>query len=269
LAQERQGMHSGKRDVPEVAATLLQATPCKLKRFRTTADQELALLGATPVLAAATVVGSAAVVSAACRKRIPVEQVAVAAAGALECIWSRDLGGVLAAAVVGSAATVAAAHRPRLYADSAAEEGISAGGIAAAASGSLGSAARVVITPADLEPHPTPRLVDLHTGAIHVLPNEGSLSIGRRADNSIVIPVPAVSGRHCNLICSDNSVEVEDVSTNGSYISNASAPRGQRLSQQTVLQHEDRLALAHCGGPALLFLAANSELGVAFAEGVP
>merc|ERR1719215_598767 len=77
-------------------------------------------------------------------------------------------------------------------------------------------------------------LVALHLpdGAWYPLPTEGVATVGRRLTNSIVCKDLAVSGQHCVLHCSGAEVltppEVEDRSTNGTYVNEVKLARGQR-----------------------------------------
>lgn len=68
------------------------------------------------------------------------------------------------------------------------------------------------------------------------LPREGSVTIGRRPQNQILCKDIAVSGQHCILHCRssglqpsvDEPPEVEDSSTNGSYVNELRISKGQR-----------------------------------------
>ena len=49
--------------------------------------------------------------------------------------------------------------------------------------------------------------------------DKGSLSVGRKADNDIVIDNPAISGHHCKISLQGDTYYVEDLeSTNGTYV---------------------------------------------------
>eukprot|EP00930_Biecheleria_cincta_P000877 TRINITY_DN10206_c0_g1_i1.p1 TRINITY_DN10206_c0_g1~~TRINITY_DN10206_c0_g1_i1.p1 ORF type:complete len:1610 (+),score=418.38 TRINITY_DN10206_c0_g1_i1:716-4831(+) len=99
------------------------------------------------------------------------------------------------------------------------------------------------------------RLVDLSSGQVYTLPACGLLSIGRRADCEVVIPQTVVSGRHCVLLSSDGIVQLEDVSSNGTYLNDAQVPKGFSLPQRVPLHDGDHISLSHRCGPRLLFLA--------------
>mmetsp|Transcript_29383 Transcript_29383/g.53571 ORF Transcript_29383/g.53571 Transcript_29383/m.53571 type:complete len:586 (-) Transcript_29383:107-1864(-) len=75
------------------------------------------------------------------------------------------------------------------------------------------------------------------------LPSEGFVTIGRRPENSVVCRDLAVSGTHCLVHCaphgSAGSYEVEDTSTNGTYVNDNRLSRGQKLS----LVHGDVISL--------------------------
>ena len=59
------------------------------------------------------------------------------------------------------------------------------------------------------------------------------VTLGRREDNALCVPDASVSGRHCELGESDNSLTILDLgSTNGTFI------KGQRIEQGTVMAGE-------------------------------
>lgn len=87
------------------------------------------------------------------------------------------------------------------------------------------------------------RLVRLHDGAVVEsidLPREGIVTIGRRPENSIVCADISVSGQHCKIHCkrvsasavgpaaSSSIVEVEDCSTNGTFVNAKKLPKQTR-----------------------------------------
>eukprot|EP00747_Dinoflagellata_sp_TGD_P033783 gnl/TRDRNA2_/TRDRNA2_136839_c0_seq1.p1 gnl/TRDRNA2_/TRDRNA2_136839_c0~~gnl/TRDRNA2_/TRDRNA2_136839_c0_seq1.p1 ORF type:complete len:1328 (-),score=308.10 gnl/TRDRNA2_/TRDRNA2_136839_c0_seq1:70-4053(-) len=99
-----------------------------------------------------------------------------------------------------------------------------------------------------------PRLVELDGGKVHRLPHNGVISLGRRLDCEVSLKSTVISGRHCVLTIQEGCVEVEDVSTNGTFLNDTRVPKGACLPQRVPLHNEDRLALALRDGPALLFL---------------
>lgn len=78
------------------------------------------------------------------------------------------------------------------------------------------------------------RLVALHDSAEAPLPSRGSVTIGRRATCTVVCADGLVSGVHCVLTLAPKgpkdevSVEVEDRSTNGTYVNDVKVGKGQR-----------------------------------------
>jgi len=116
---------------------------------------------------------------------------------------------------------------------------------------------------------PQARLIELLSGDVHELPINGTISIGRRPTCEVVVNMPCVSSRHCVLNCSAGRVELEDVSSFGTYVNSTLVPKDGDSEEDgpphVVLQHGDRLTLARRHGPpALLFLgaqAAKAELG--------
>mmetsp|Transcript_87345 Transcript_87345/g.245172 ORF Transcript_87345/g.245172 Transcript_87345/m.245172 type:complete len:773 (+) Transcript_87345:31-2349(+) len=88
-------------------------------------------------------------------------------------------------------------------------------------------------------------LVPLHDApeATYPLPREGSITIGRRGVNSIVCRDVAVSGVHCIVRKHSGTgacwFEVEDSSTNGTFVNDAKLEKGQTAR----LNHGDILAL--------------------------
>lgn len=104
-----------------------------------------------------------------------------------------------------------------------------------------------------------PRLVDLTSGEVYYLPAQGCLSIGRRADCEVVIPRSVVSGRHCVLTCAQGCVQVEDESSNGTFVNETQVPKGFSLPQRIPLRDGDHIYLAQRDGPALLFLTGEDD----------
>ncbi|CAJ1353996.1 unnamed protein product [Effrenium voratum] len=103
------------------------------------------------------------------------------------------------------------------------------------------------------------RLVDLSSGKVHFLPAHGILSVGRREDCEVVIPRSVVSGRHVVLVCTELGVELEDVSSNGTFVNETQVPKGFSLPQRVGLRDGDHIFLAHRQGPAMLFLEGEAE----------
>lgn len=61
------------------------------------------------------------------------------------------------------------------------------------------------------------------------LPREGTVTVGRRPGNGIICKDLAVSGQHCVFHCSiSEAPEVEDCSTNGSYVNETKITKGMR-----------------------------------------
>lgn len=104
-----------------------------------------------------------------------------------------------------------------------------------------------------------PRLVDLTSGEVYHLPEEGCVSIGRRADCEVVIPRAVVRGRHCVLTCSPDGVQVEDESSNGTFVNEIQVPKGFSLPQRIPLRDGDHIYLASRDGPGLLFLTGEDD----------
>jgi hypothetical protein len=72
-----------------------------------------------------------------------------------------------------------------------------------------------------------------------------SVSIGRKADNGIVIDNPAISGHHCRISLEGGTYYVEDLdSTNGTYVN-------QKRIKKSGLHHNDVVGIAK---HALVFL---------------
>mmetsp|Transcript_20750 Transcript_20750/g.37752 ORF Transcript_20750/g.37752 Transcript_20750/m.37752 type:complete len:525 (+) Transcript_20750:76-1650(+) len=89
------------------------------------------------------------------------------------------------------------------------------------------------------------QLTPLHcaTELPFTLPSEGFVTIGRRPENTVVCADVAVSGTHCLIHCAPHgqvgSFEVEDASTNGTYVNDMRLSRGQKLA----LSNGDVIAL--------------------------
>lgn len=98
------------------------------------------------------------------------------------------------------------------------------------------------------------RLVDLVTGMIHSLPDDGIVAIGRSTGCDIVLAFPIIDDRHCVLLCNEGRVVVEDVGSKETFVNEMLVPRGDLLPQRVPLLRGDTLALAHPDGPKFLFL---------------
>ncbi|CAE7559326.1 fhkA, partial [Symbiodinium microadriaticum] len=104
-----------------------------------------------------------------------------------------------------------------------------------------------------------PRLVDLSSGQVFPLPEDGIVAIGRRTDCEVVIPRSVVSGRHCVLLCKNGCIQLEDTSSNGTFVNETQVPKGFSLPQRIALRDGDHIYLAQRPerlGPSLLFLTA-------------
>jgi hypothetical protein len=99
-----------------------------------------------------------------------------------------------------------------------------------------------------------PRLVDLCTGMVHTLPNDGVVAIGQCAGCDIIVPFPVVDTRHCVLVSTDGCVVVEEVGSKGTFVNEMLVPKGDFLPQRIPLRRGDTLALSHIDGPKFLFL---------------
>jgi len=107
-------------------------------------------------------------------------------------------------------------------------------------------------------PQQVARLVPLHEAAtpFYQLPLEGSITIGRRTNCTVVLSDSAVSGLHCILWCLESeplAYQAEDKSTNGIFINEVRVMKGVTAS----LCHGDVLAL---GKPADEYKGALSSV---------
>jgi len=100
-----------------------------------------------------------------------------------------------------------------------------------------------------------PRLVDLQTGALHTLPSNGVATVGRRSDCEVVVKDINISSRHCVLLCSHGRVQLEDISSNGTFVNETRVPKGFSLPQHVTLMDGDRISLAQKTGSTFLFVA--------------
>ena len=69
----------------------------------------------------------------------------------------------------------------------------------------------------------------------------GEFSIGRGRDSDWVVADPErhLSKRHCRLIYGDGDWELEDLSTNGTFVNQSTDPIGKGASQK--IRHGDRI----------------------------
>mmetsp|Transcript_69408 Transcript_69408/g.192035 ORF Transcript_69408/g.192035 Transcript_69408/m.192035 type:complete len:199 (-) Transcript_69408:74-670(-) len=85
-----------------------------------------------------------------------------------------------------------------------------------------------------------PRLIGTLSSEVIHLACGSSTTLGRHASCGVVVNESCVSGRHCILHCSDDGhVQVEDLSSNSTYVNGSPVAKGRRVS----LRHKDRLAL--------------------------
>lgn len=93
-------------------------------------------------------------------------------------------------------------------------------------------------------------LLKFNAAVIKEIPFEekGSVSVGRKPDNDVVIDNPAISGHHCKISLEGGTYYVEDLeSTNGTYVN-------QKRIKKSGLKHNDVVGLAK---HALVFLEDN------------
>ena len=71
-----------------------------------------------------------------------------------------------------------------------------------------------------------------------VVPIRGITTIGRRAENTIVLTVPFVSGSHAKIYTKNNNLYVEDLnSTNGVYVNN------EKINEKVKLIADDEIKI--------------------------
>eukprot|EP00928_Gymnodinium_smaydae_P042897 TRINITY_DN28847_c0_g1_i1.p1 TRINITY_DN28847_c0_g1~~TRINITY_DN28847_c0_g1_i1.p1 ORF type:complete len:831 (+),score=191.22 TRINITY_DN28847_c0_g1_i1:62-2494(+) len=99
-----------------------------------------------------------------------------------------------------------------------------------------------------------PRLVDLGTGMLHSLPNDGVVDIGCAEGCHIRMAFSLVDARHCILLCERGRVSVEDLGELGTFVNDTPLPKGSFLPQRIPLRRGDILALGDPEGPRFLFL---------------
>jgi len=82
-------------------------------------------------------------------------------------------------------------------------------------------------------------LLKFNAAVIKEIPfDKPALSVGRKADNDVVIDNPAVSGRHCRLSWQGGTCFVEDLdSTNGTYVN-------EKRIKRSGLHHNDVVGVA-------------------------
>jgi pSer/pThr/pTyr-binding forkhead associated (FHA) protein len=93
--------------------------------------------------------------------------------------------------------------------------------------------------------------------------DSGTTTIGRGADNHVVLPSPAVSTTHARVVARDGQFWIEDLhSTNGVVVNNSAiivdAPR--LLSNGDAIRVSDHLLLFHDAGAQLASSAATIEI---------
>lgn len=89
-------------------------------------------------------------------------------------------------------------------------------------------------------------LLKFNAAVIKEIPfNKDSFTVGRKADNDIVIDNPAISGHHCKISLQGGTYVVEDLdSTNGTFVN-------EKKVKKSGLHHNDVVGLAK---HALIFL---------------
>jgi hypothetical protein len=77
-------------------------------------------------------------------------------------------------------------------------------------------------------------------GSAYPLPTGGSVSVGRQADNQILIDDPMVSRHHARLVWRGNTIVLEDLgSANGTWVNNV------RITSPVALRAGDLIGLSH------------------------
>jgi pSer/pThr/pTyr-binding forkhead associated (FHA) protein len=101
-------------------------------------------------------------------------------------------------------------------------------------------------------------LLKFNAAVIKEIPfDKPSLSVGRKADNDIVIDNPAISGHHCKISVQGGTHFVEDLdSTNGTFVN-------EKRIKKSGLHHNDVVGLAK---HALVFIEDNPQPEAAAAE---
>ena len=73
-----------------------------------------------------------------------------------------------------------------------------------------------------------------------VVPIRGIITLGRKAENTIVLTEPFVSGNHARIYAKNNNLYVEDLnSTNGVYVNN------ERIEAKYKLIADDEVKIEH------------------------
>lgn len=103
----------------------------------------------------------------------------------------------------------------------------------------------------------------VHSAALELA--DGNCSIGRAPDNDWVLPDPErhVSKRHCLILSGPDGWQVEDISTNGTFLNGDAVPIGQ--GQRRMLQEGDRLGI----GPFEIAVHVSAPVEDPFAEAPP
>ena len=71
-----------------------------------------------------------------------------------------------------------------------------------------------------------------------VVPIRGIITLGRKAENTIVLTEPFVSGNHARIYAKNNNLYVEDLnSTNGVYVNN------ERIEEKYKLSADDEVKI--------------------------
>jgi pSer/pThr/pTyr-binding forkhead associated (FHA) protein len=106
-------------------------------------------------------------------------------------------------------------------------------------------------------------LLKFNAAVIKEIPfDKSSLSVGRKADNDIVVDNPAISGHHCRISVQGGTYFVEDLdSTNGTFVN-------EKRIKKSGLRHNDVVGVAK---HALVFLedAPPSEAVPEASPGIP
>lgn len=94
-------------------------------------------------------------------------------------------------------------------------------------------------------------LLKFNAAVIKEVPfTKDSLTVGRKADNDIVIDNPAISGHHCRIALEGGTYYVEDLeSTNGTFVN-------EKRVKKAGIHHNDVVGLAK---HALVFVEDNPE----------
>jgi pSer/pThr/pTyr-binding forkhead associated (FHA) protein len=91
----------------------------------------------------------------------------------------------------------------------------------------------------------------------------GTTTIGRVADNRIVLPSPAVSANHARIASRDGQFWIEDLKSTNGVLVNGSAVRAEEprtLGNGDAIRISDHLLLFHHGGVQRATMAAAIEI---------